>query len=218
MLLLEFSLEFSRTGIGPQIISTSDRYTLTEECAEFLTERLAAMVNASNLPKSLISKKETNSTSCRQWVKIGSTTLYQSERNSLLNGKWLSDLHILAAQQLLQIQFKHLGGLQSTLYQQLKKTIKNITNAIQILYVDNNHWTVMTTIDCESQCQARYYDSHYAGITPDTERIIYNQLPTDRRHNINIDVMKIPQQLANCRLWIICYSNCNSTCLRIRHN
>ena len=41
----------------PQIISTSDRYTLTEECAEFLTERLAAMVNASNLPKSLISKK-----------------------------------------------------------------------------------------------------------------------------------------------------------------
>ena len=38
-----------------------------------------------------------------------------------------------------------------------------------------------------------------------TERIIYNQLPTDRRHNINIDVMKIPQQLgtADCGLFAI---------------
>ena len=62
----------------------------------------------------------------------------------------------------------------------------------------------MTTIDCESQCQARYYDSHYAGITPATERIIYNQLPSTDRHNI-IDVMKIPQQLKtkDCGLFAI---------------
>ena len=58
--------------------------------------------------KSIYNPKETLSQIC---VKCGSITLYQTEKNSLLNGKWLSDLHINAAQQLLLGQFNHLGGL-----------------------------------------------------------------------------------------------------------
>ena len=83
-------------------------------------------------------------------------------------------LHINAAQQLLLGQFNHLGGLRSTLYQ-LKEPITKLTNAIQILHIGLNHWSVLTTINCAAQCQARYYDSLYTQLTQDMEYIISKQ-------------------------------------------
>ena len=58
--------------------------------------------------------------------------MYQNERNMLTRGKWLSDLHTDAAQELLKKQFLKFVGFQSKLLQ-LKEPIKNLHYCIQII-------------------------------------------------------------------------------------
>ena len=74
--------------------------------------------------------------------------MYQNERSILTSGKWLSDLHTNAAQELLKKQFLKFGGFQSTRLQ-LKEPIKNIDDHIQIIYIDSSHWAVISTIGCD---------------------------------------------------------------------
>ncbi len=110
---------------------------------------------------------------------MGEMWINPARPNRLLNGKWLSDLHINAAQELLSRQFSLLGGFQSIL-EQYKQPIKNLSNAIQTLNVGKNHWTVLTTINDSDDNQsdtnecphARYYDSQYSNLTYQTENII----------------------------------------------
>ena len=101
-------------------------------------------------------KKEDNS---KLWLKCCKISLYQQDKNTLLNG-WLSDIHINAAQAMLKQQFNDCGGLQPTYYQ-LKKPLVQVENAIQILHIQNNHWAVITTIGCDLP-HVRYYDSSYS--------------------------------------------------------
>ena len=98
------------TFFQSRIVNINETFSVTEECAQYL-------LNISETKKIITiaqdpTEKQKQKTS-KQWVKCGTITLYQNEKNSLMNGKWLSDLHINAAQQLLQLQFKNLGGLQS---------------------------------------------------------------------------------------------------------
>ena len=121
----------------------------------------------------------------------------------LLNGRWLSDLHINAAQQLLQKQFNDYGGLQSTLYQQ-KKSLRKLENCIQILHIHENHWAVITTIGCDSQVKKiRYYDSLYNDTTDNAEKIISKLIPTTPQ--LEVEIMKMTKQVGSndCGLFAI---------------
>ena len=73
----------------------------------------------------------------------------------ICSGKELSDLHINASQELLKEQFKHINGLQSTLFQ-LKRPLANTSDILQIIHVNGNHWAVVSTIGSTSVC---YYDN-----------------------------------------------------------
>ena len=202
-----------------QIVTTTSEVTLTSKCMEFVsalasskpklthlsTEPLASsssancQVNCGSVkpsepaPSSSSSALSSTILINRPWVKCGSVILHQYDRHSLINGKWLSDLHINASQQLLSNHFYHLGGLQSTLTQ-YKEPIKNPTNAIQILHVNNNHWSVLTTINInQRKCQAHYYDSMLTSLTPDVEYLISRRLPSEN-HRIDVDRMIVSQQ------------------------
>ena len=111
-------------------------------------------------------------------VKCGQITLYQNERNILTSGKWLSDLHTNAAQELLKKQFLKFGGFQSTLLQ-LKEPIKNLHDCIKIIHIDSSHWAVISTVGCDIN-QVLYYDSGNTILTFDTEKIISKLIPTTK--------------------------------------
>ncbi len=111
-----------------QIITSTNEFTLTKQCADFIHDSLKTSSNVKDT--TVTGTLTSDSTSYRhshQWTKCGSVILYQTEKTALLNGKSLSDMHINVSQQLLLGQFSHLGGLQSTLYQ-LKEPIKNSRN------------------------------------------------------------------------------------------
>ena len=56
------------------------------------------------------------------WLKFGALYLFDSDRETLMNGEWLNDAHMSVVQYLLNTQFPHLNGLRSVLTQSLKNT------------------------------------------------------------------------------------------------
>ena len=50
------------------------------------------------------------------WLKICSIKLYDNDRDDILSGEWLSDLHMGAVQALLNSQFPHFQGLKNPIY------------------------------------------------------------------------------------------------------
>ena len=90
-------------------------------------------------------------------------------RNVLKSGEWLDDDHMFLAQQLLQIQFPNIGGLQSTLLSQCNgfAHVNRTQMSIQIHHVSGNHW--VTTVTSSHDQPGEYekvslYDSKYSGM------------------------------------------------------
>jgi len=81
-----------------------------------------------------------------EWVHIRSYKLTLAEKAMLTNNHWLSDLHLNAVQELLKIQFPHIGGLRNTVTvihtMQMQPLPKG---SIQTLHVCGNHWIVAST-------------------------------------------------------------------------
>ena len=105
------------------IFSVKESFILTAECYEHILHLQMKIDFTEPItipPEHPEEKKKERS---KRWVKCGQITLYQNERNVLTSGKWLSDLHTSAAQELLKKQFPKFGGFQSTLLQ-LKEPIK----------------------------------------------------------------------------------------------
>ena len=75
--------------------------------------------------------------------------LSQEDKSIILDGKWLSDIHVNVAQQLLKKQFPNLSGLFSTLLlSKLKNPIPACASALQILHIKGIHWIVASTLGC----------------------------------------------------------------------
>ncbi len=83
-----------------------------------------------------------------EWVRFKHTTLTFKERDIILDGQELSDLHIDFAQNILSAQYPNITGFQSTLFQ-LRQPLKSSSNVVQVLYVRNNHWIVLTSVNCQ---------------------------------------------------------------------
>ena len=60
----------------------------------------------------------------RRWLKIGCYILKFAEKETLCDGRWLSDLHINAIQVLLKQQYPQIGGLQNVVLLQSSKSTK----------------------------------------------------------------------------------------------
>jgi len=129
------------------------------------------------------------------WLKIGSFVLCKAERSMLCNNEWLTDLHINAVQVLLQQQFPHIGGLQNTVLLQSKSYVKPFQHglrSLQIIHVNNNHWVVASTMNCE-KADITIYDSLYSVVTTDTQVLIASLLNT-QEDSFKIQMPKVNKQ------------------------
>ena len=186
------SIQDKVMGFQPSVISIDDTFTLSEECAQYLTSELVGRT----VPIEVSEDETVNAEDTKQWVKCGGIILSHKDKLILMNGKMLTDMHINAAQQLLKQQFQHLNGLQSTLYQ-LKRPIENTKNAIQILHVGKDHWAVLSSIGCTLCNQVRYYDSAYTSLSADTEQIISHLIWPSRfnLHDTEVHIMMMSKQV-----------------------
>ena len=76
--------------------------------------------------------------SSKSWLRIGTITLYDNDRQTILGSKWLWGTHLSALQLLLKAQFPHLKGLEDTAL--VLRTGNTISpGSLQILHVDGNH-------------------------------------------------------------------------------
>ena len=101
------------------------------------------------------------------WVKIGEVSLYNFDKEDLLEGKWLSDAHMNAVL-LLKVQFPRINGLECT----LKATCKPLSlGPLQILHVNGDHWITVTTCDYDG-ADIIVFDSKYMSLTKFTMTLL----------------------------------------------
>ena len=92
-----------------------------------------------------------------QWIMIGHTVLYESDRAVLLNEEgWINDNHVASAQILRKEQFPHLGGLDFTLKQETKSLKPLLPNSLQVIHDDGNHWAAASTVNCKREDMTHY--------------------------------------------------------------
>ena len=81
------------------------------------------------------------------WLK--KLKLHEADKDSLYNGKRLTDNIIDAAQALLRKAYHHIGGLEPVcLGQTLQFTVQR-GEFVQILNVSNSHWVTLSNIGCK---------------------------------------------------------------------
>ena len=144
-----------------------------------------------------------------EWIHINSTILKNSDKELILNGKRLSDMHINAAQKILSQQFPSFSGFDSTLKQRCIG--KWVSNYVQIFFCHGCHWITASTVGCKEGV-INIFDSLYcddavskkavAGVFPDSD--------------ISFNVPSGPMQLGadDCGLYAIAFA----TSLTFSHN
>ena len=85
------------------------------------------------------------------------------ERDIIINGEELADIHTTFAQHILSAQFPNIVGLQATNYQFSRPLQTTKDDLIQIVHVNNNHWVVVTTHGCHPG-ELKLYDSMVSSI------------------------------------------------------
>ena len=107
----------------------------------------------------------------RPWLRIGSITLYDKDKLTIMKGNWLWGTHLTALQFLLKAKFTQLNGLEDTAMV-LRKGNTVIPGSIQILHVDGNHWLTISTLDSSSSNEVTVYDSLHFTLSKDTEELL----------------------------------------------
>ena len=123
------------------------------------------------------------------WVKEFS--LREQDRLVLVNGEWLNDLHISAAQQILKMEFQEVGSLQSTLLGLQLKFQPIQSKAAQIVNF-NGHWVCVSTIGC-GPGHVNVYDSLYSATPPALVKQLCCLLQTKEKQ-LTINVMEMQAQ------------------------
>ena len=106
------------------------------------------------------------------WVTFDKLTLYLSDKVTIEEGSWLSDMHIEFAQRLLRSQFTNIEGLNYTVYQN-KFNLDSTKKVLQVLQISGNHWVVVSNLQCDSEQKMYVYDSLYTGISEETKTLIF---------------------------------------------
>ena len=136
----------------------------------------------------------------KRWLKIGCYILNFAEKETLCDGRWLSDLHINAVQILLKQQYPQIGGLQNVVLLQSSKSTKPFTTSShgspQVVPVNNNHWIVVSTLNCSTVTadhDITVYDSLNSSVHMETQLIIARLLKTNKE-SFKIRIAKVNRQ------------------------
>ena len=108
---------------------------------------IPTVVESKKTPKPTDSKTESESKHIvnEPWIKCGRIALSKKDKQQIVNGKELTDMHINAFQSLARESFPLIGGLHNTLL--LDKTslaVKNYEQSLQIVHIpDRSHWALL---------------------------------------------------------------------------
>ena len=81
------------------------------------------------------------------WVTIEETPLFIEDRDTLVNGAWLNNGLINAAQTLIKIQHPNMAELQNILLQQVGCfNVLGKKQFVQLLHVNKNHWITVSNV------------------------------------------------------------------------
>ena len=142
-----------------------------------------------------------------QWVSQGSIVLYAKDRQDILSGKELNNLHVTAFQYLLKKQFQSVGGLQNTLLQQQSPLQAQEAGQmmLQVIHVRKSHWAALQI----SGSDISVYDSLYTSISKDTFEVIA-QLVRCKDKTISVNVMNVAKQSGStdCALFALASVTC----------
>ena len=145
----------------------------------------------------LVSKSKNTATQMKEvksdsdhWIKYGDVTLSRKQRQQILNGSELCDMHVNGFQNLVKRLFPHIGGLQNTLLQS-KNAITNKAGKpiLQIIHIRDCHWATLY-VHGDDIC---LYDSAYMSLSEDTFTVIA-QLIRFSGKSFSIKVMNVAKQ------------------------
>ena len=137
-----------------------------------------------------------------EWIRISSIILKKSDKESIIDGRRLTDMHINAAQKILSQQFPSFSGFDSTLKQRCIG--KWIDNYIQILFCRGCHWITVSTVGCK-EGDINIFDSLYCEVDVASKKAIADVYPSS---DISFNVPNMPMQLGvdDCGLYAIAFA------------
>ena len=110
-----------------------------------------------------------------------------------LSGKWLSDLHVHAAQ-LLMKRVSDIGGLQDPLLGQNLSFKASEGEIVQVLHSGGNHWLTVSTVGAKATNVIRIYDSLGTPLPSQTRKQIANLMKTIEK-SITIEYANVQVKL-----------------------
>ena len=113
----------------------------------------------------------------KTWVKADDIILSEVDEKDISSGGWLSDNVINACKNLLQQQYLHIGGLQSTVLPTTFSMEPQAKAFVQILNVGEYHWVTISMIECPAST-VKVYDSLHMQISSQTKKFIADLLMT----------------------------------------
>ena len=125
------------------------------------------------------------------WTRCGTITLGKKQKQDLLSGKELCDLHVNAFQNILKSKFPEIKGLQNTLLQRrrpISKTDLATGKVLQIVHIPS-HWVACQLFTSE----VHLYDSAYTSLSADTLDTLAQLLRTDHS-SIMVKIMNVSKQ------------------------
>ena len=153
--------------------------------------------------ESVVKRRKTSND--MEWVCIaGNISLKLEEKEMLLGGLQLTDMHINASQMILKNQFPLINGLTSTLTVSSTSFGSWVSNYIQIFHCRGNHWITITTLGCDPGCVC-VFDSLYNDIDHETKSIVNFVFARSDIVFIQPQVNK-QQGVTDCGLFAIAYA------------
>ena len=132
----------------------------------------------------------------------GQLILTRKERQEILHGKQLTDLHVNAYQTLLKQRKENINGLQDTLLQ-ISRPLPSLSGlTLQIIHVGSSHWATLRV----SENDVYVYDSSYTSISTDTQNVIATLLCSSA-DAITAHIMNVSKQTGStdCALFAMAY-------------
>lgn len=130
----------------------------------------------------------------QHWVQLNRLQLTENEKRIILDGGWINDVVIHAAELLMKNLrvLPEIGSLQNpTLGQRLQFEVFNHKENVQILHSNGNHWVTVSTVGA-SPSTVLVYDSLYDSLPWETKEqiasLLYTKNPSFTLKYANVQV------------------------------
>jgi len=141
-----------------------------------------------------------------RWLTCGKIELSKQDKQHILGGKELTDLHMNAFQSLVRQQYPDVGGLYNTLVVGRDKFVQGQKRFLQILYVQERaHWIAIYI----SNSEVYLYDSMFTSASTKTLQIVAQILQTKQPH-FSVNYLNVSRQAGttDCGLYTIAAVTC----------